>query len=164
MFIPWWIWVIVAGALALAEIHAPGSYRIWLALGAAVTAFAHAAWGLTLEGQLACFTLASAVSCLAGFFVYRHLYGSRPADDMPLNQRELALIGARGMVCVAIANGAGKVRLGDSVWLARGPDLPEGTPVVVTALRGTAVIVEPLAAAAASEQVMRESPGSSVPG
>jgi inner membrane protein len=150
MFIPWWVWVIVAGVLALAEIHAPGSYLIWIALGAAVTASAHAAWGLTLEGQLACFTLASAASCLAGFFVYRGLHGSRPADDRPLNQRELALVGARGTVCIALANGEGKVRLGDSVWLARGPDLPEGTPVVVRALRGTAVLVEPVASTQAA--------------
>lgn len=144
MFIPWWAWVILAGALALAEIHAPGSYLVWLAMGAAATALVQAAWGLTLEGQIGCFALASAACCLGGYFVYRRLYRSRTVDDMPLNQKDIALIGARGAVCQPIVNGQGKVRLGDSVWLARGPNLPEGAPVVVTALRGTAVLVEPL--------------------
>lgn len=150
MWLPWWVWVTLAAALGLAELHAPGAYLIWLAVGAAVTAFAHAAWGLSLEGQIACFAAASAASCLAGYFVYLRLYRSRTVDDMPLNQKDLALLGARGAVCVAIVNGQGKVRLGDSVWLAQGPNLPEGTPIVVKGVRGTAVLVEPLAPAPAA--------------
>lgn len=144
MFIPWWVWVIVAAGLGLAELHAPGGYMIWIAMGAALTAFVHAGWGLSLEGQIASFAGASAACCLAGYFVYRRLYRSRTVDDMPLNQKDLAMLGARGVVCLAIAHGQGKVRLGDSVWLAQGPNLPEGTPVVVTSVRGTSVIVEPL--------------------
>jgi membrane protein implicated in regulation of membrane protease activity len=34
------------------------------------------------------------------------------------------------------------VRLGDSVWLAEGPNLSEGTSVIVKSVRGTRVIVE----------------------
>ena len=47
------------------------------------------------------------------------------------------MIGARGTVCQAFVNGRGKVRIGDTVWLADGPDLAEGTPVVVAGVRGT---------------------------
>ena len=39
-------------------------------------------------------------------------------------------------------NGEGKVRLGDSIWLAEGPALDEGTPVIVRSVRGTRVVVE----------------------
>ncbi len=53
------------------------------------------------------------------------------------------MLGARGMVCEPFVNGHGKVRLGDSVWLAAGPDLADGTPVVVSAVRGTRLVVQP---------------------
>ncbi|HEV8678616.1 MAG TPA: NfeD family protein [Stellaceae bacterium] len=146
MAFPWWSWVVLAGVLGLAEMHVPGAYLMWIALGAALTGAADAALGLSLEGQLGIFVVASAASCIAGYFVYRELHrrqqGSISPDDVPLNERSLAMVGARGTVCEAILNGRGKVRLGDGVWLATGPDLAEGTPVAVTAVHGTRLYVE----------------------
>jgi membrane protein implicated in regulation of membrane protease activity len=103
---------------------------------------------MSLEGQLGTFAVASAASCIGGYFVYRELHRrqqrSISPDDVPLNERSLAMVGARGTVCDAILNGRGKVRLGDGVWLATGPDLAEGTPVAVTAVHGTRLYVEAL--------------------
>jgi inner membrane protein len=61
-----------------------------------------------------------------------------------LNQKNLDMVGARGIVAVSIQNGRGKVKLGDTVWLAEGPNLQEGTPVMVIGMRGTVVTVSPL--------------------
>ncbi|HEX3860580.1 MAG TPA: NfeD family protein [Stellaceae bacterium] len=139
---PWWAWAILAGILGIAEMHVPGAYLIWMALGAAVTAFADAAFGMALAGQTATFAVASAVSCGAGFFVYRAFdrRGRRPSS--PLNERGVAMLGARGTVCETFVNGHGKVRLGDSVWLATGPDMPQGAPIVVSAVQGTRLVVQ----------------------
>ena len=139
---PWWAWTILAGVLALAEMHVPGAYLVWIALGAAVAAIADAALGLSLEAQLAVFAAASALSCLAGYFVYRGLHRRQPRGDMPLNERHRAMIGERGTVCETFVNGRGKVRLAASVWLAVGPDLADGAPVVVSGVRGTRLVVE----------------------
>ena len=138
----WWVWVVAAGVLALGELHVPGSYLIWIALGAAVTASADAAWGLSLHAQLAVFAAASALSSGTGYFVYRNLHRRR-RSEMRLNERGEAMVGARGTVCEAFVNGSGKVRLGDGVWLAAGPDLAEGTPVVVSAVHGTRLFIQP---------------------
>lgn len=135
-----WIWAIAALVAAVAEIVAPGIYLIWLAAGAAVTALASFAFGLALTAQLFLFAAASVVSCVAGYFAYREL-SKPPADAPSLNQRGLELIGATGTVYEAIRNGRGKVNLGDSVWLAEGPDLEAGAAVVVTGLRGTVAVV-----------------------
>jgi len=140
----WWAWTILAGVLALAEMHVPGAYLVWIALGAALTAAADAAFGLSLEGQLGVFAAASAASCLAGYFVYRRLHRRQPRGDMPLNERHRAMLGERGTVCEAFVSGRGKVRLGDSVWLAVGADFAEGTPVVVSGVRGTRLVVDTL--------------------
>ena len=116
-------------SLALAEMVVPGAYLMWIALGAAVTALAAGATGMILEGQLAVFAIATSVSCLGGYFVYRALVPMMDRDgDVPLNAPRRSMIGAHGTVCEAFVNGRGKVRIGDTVWLADGPDLAEGSP------------------------------------
>jgi hypothetical protein len=140
MIVPWWAWLLLAGVLGLAELHLPGSYLVWIALGALLTASVHAAFGASLEGQIATFVAASMLSRATGYGVYTRL-GRRQRRASPLNRRGLAMLGERGTVCEALHNGRGKVRLGDSVWLAIGPDLAAGTPVVVSAVRGTRLVV-----------------------
>ncbi len=146
--LPWWAWIVLAGVLGLGEMHVPGAYLIWIALGAALTGAADAALGLSLAGQLGVFAAASALSCATGFFVYRNLHHRRHGEVL-LNARSQAMIGARGTVCEAFANGQGKVRFGDGVWLATGPDLAEGAPVVVSAVRGTRLLVQAVKSEAA---------------
>jgi inner membrane protein len=139
--LPWWVWASGAALLAVAELHVPGAYLIWVALGAALTAIGAAVWSGSLEAQLGIFAIASVLSSLGGYFVYRGRARQPPAA--PLNERARAMVGARGVVCAPFVAGRGKVRLGDGVWLAEGPDLAPGTPIVVRAVRGTAVVVEP---------------------
>jgi membrane protein implicated in regulation of membrane protease activity len=138
---PWWGWMIFAGVLALAELHVPGSYLVWIAVGAALTGAVDAAFGLSVEEQLGTFAASSALSCVVGYFVYRRMHRQRRGETL-LNDRSLAMVGARGTVCEAFSNGRGKVRLGDGVWLADGPDLVLGAPVVVSAVRGTRLVVQ----------------------
>ena len=141
MAYPWWAWMVLAGGLGLAEMGVPGAYLMWIALGAAVTGALDAAFGLSMAGQLGTFAAASALSCVAGYFVYRQM-NRRVRGETLLNDKGLAMVGARGTVCEAFSNGRGKVRVGDGVWLADGPDLAEGAPVVVSAVRGTRLVVQ----------------------
>ena len=138
--ISWWQWAVLAAVLGYAELHAPGSYLIWIAAGAAITAAIRTGWSLSLEAQLAIFGAASVISCGCGYYVYR-LIRREPAIDSPLNRKDRSMIGARGVVSSSIVNGQGKVRVGDSVWLAEGLDMQQGTPVIVTAVRGSRLIV-----------------------
>jgi membrane protein implicated in regulation of membrane protease activity len=136
-----WAWAVAAVVIAFLELPVPGSYLIWIACAAALTALAGFVIGWSLSAQLTFFVIASIGSCVAGYFVYRHL-DRRGKEAEPVNRRDLDLVGAAATVTEAFANGQGRVRLGDTVWLAEcGEDLPAGTPVVVTAVRGTALIV-----------------------
>ncbi|MDI1346265.1 MAG: NfeD family protein [Pseudolabrys sp.] len=137
-----WLWAIGAVIAAVLEIVVPGAYLIWIAAGAAITALACFAFALALTTQLIVFIVASSVACVAGYFVYQRLI-TPAAGAAALNQRGLEMIGAHGVIFEAVVNGQGKVSLGDSVWIAEGPDMPAGSAVVVTGLRGTIVIVAP---------------------
>ncbi|HUN40185.1 MAG TPA: NfeD family protein [Acetobacteraceae bacterium] len=138
--IPWWGWAVAAAVIAWAELHAPGSYLIWIAVGAAATAALQAVWDLSLERQIIAFVVCSCIACFGGYFVYKRTR-DRPDSDAVLNQRDRAMLGARAVVSTSIVNGEGKVRIGDTVWLAEGPDLAEGTPVVVSAVHGSRLVV-----------------------
>jgi membrane protein implicated in regulation of membrane protease activity len=137
--VPWWGWAILAATLAYGELHSPGIYLIWIASGAALTAAAAAIWPLSTSFQLVVFALACLLSCFSGYFVYCRLNLS---SEVLLNRRNRLMIGCHGTVAVPLVNGQGKVRLGDSVWLAEGPDLCEGTPIIVKGVRGSWVVVD----------------------
>jgi membrane protein implicated in regulation of membrane protease activity len=110
---------------------------------------------MALEGQLAVFAIATAASCVGGYFVYRGMEAERDGG-VPLNAPRRSMIGARGTVCEAIVNGRGKVRIGDTVWLGDGPDLAAGTPVIVAGVRGTRLdVTEQLAAGDAAKPAVR---------
>lgn len=137
-----WAWAIAAVVVGFLELHVPGSYLIWIACAAAITAVATFAVELSYSGQLLTFVAACAVSCGAGFFVYRRAMSRRHAEP-PLNRRDLDLVGAAGTAAEAFTGGRGRARIGDSVWLAESTsDLPAGAPLVVKAVRGTVLVVE----------------------
>lgn len=136
-----WAWAILAIVLGLFELHVPGSYLIWVALGAAVTAIFSFAGDWSLATQFAIFAVACAVGCSLGYFVYRWL---EPSEKPPaLNRRELELVGAFGTAAERFHDGEGKVRIADSVWLASsGDDLSAGDPIIVNAVHGTTLLVK----------------------
>jgi inner membrane protein len=136
-----WAWAITALVVAFLELHSPGYYLIWIACGAAITAVLTYMLDLSINGQLVTFIIATVGACVAGRFIYRILLGVSGETPI-LNQRDVELIGRTGVASEDFQFGQGKVRLGDTVWLAEGPTLRKGTAVVVKAVRGTVVIVD----------------------
>lgn len=72
--------------------------------------------------------------------IWARTAGSR-TDEPSLNRRGSDLAGRTAIVCDAIVAGRGKVKLGDTVWLAEGPDMPVGERVHVTASNGVVMRV-----------------------
>ena len=123
-------WVLIALLLAIAEILAPGTFLIFFAVGALLTA-ALSLLVASFAAQLGMFVAATIGALFAGSSFYRHLLGKRAANRLGQGP-----IGEPGIVEEAIVNGRGKVRVRDIAWLATGSDLPVGTPIVVTGRRG----------------------------
>ena len=74
-------------------------------------------------------------------FVWAHPSISK-SDQPDLNRRAEQLIGRVLLLEEAIEGGRGKVRVGDTLWLAEGAELPAGTRVKVTGVRRDALQVE----------------------
>lgn len=138
---PVW-WLVGAAALAIAELIAPGFFLVFLAGGAAVTGIVLLMLpGLPLLVEVAIFAAATAIVLAVGRRWYRR--SPIPTEDPLLNDRVARLIGETVEVSEAIVNGAGRVRVGDGAWPARGPDSPAGARVRVVAASSGELIVEP---------------------
>ena len=136
----WW-WVGAGALLGILEILLPGIFLIWIAIAAWITAAIVAAVpGMTLAVQLVIFVVLAFVTVFAG----RQYYARNPVEsaDPHLNTRTSRLIGQTVTVESAIENGKGRVRVGDGVWNARGPDAPAGASVRIVAADGTVLTVE----------------------
>jgi inner membrane protein len=137
---PYWWWLIAAVALGILELLAPGFFLVWMGVAAAVTGIIVALLPIPLPWQLGLFALLAFASVFAGRLYYAR--NPVPTSDPNLNARATRLIGRTVTVESAIENGAGRVRVGDGVWNARGPDAPAGASVVIVAADGTSLTVE----------------------
>lgn len=139
----WW-WLLVAALTGILEIFVPGIFLIWLAAAAAVTGIVVALLPVGLPVQLALFSLLAVVAVIGGRRYYEHQASGE--DDLHINDPVARLIGREVEVVTEIRGGEGRVRIGDSVWTARGPDTAAGGHVRVTAVQGNCLSVVPIMA------------------
>jgi membrane protein implicated in regulation of membrane protease activity len=135
-----WNWLILAVLLFVLEFIVPGVHFLWFGLAAVIVGFLALATGMSWPFQVVSFGV---IAVLTVFLVRRYVRPEANVSDLPdLNERGQQYIGRSLVVEQAIQNGRGKVRVGDSVWQAEGPDAPVGARVKVTGTRGTVLVVE----------------------
>jgi membrane protein implicated in regulation of membrane protease activity len=112
-----WIWGALGAVLVVVEMLVPGYFLIFPALGAMAVAGLGFVLPLDFAGHIVLFTAVTALLFALCFRLYR---GLMVAGDVPsmVNSPD-RLLGAVAMVEEPITAGRGKIRLGDSVWLAR---------------------------------------------
>lgn len=136
-----WGWIAVGLVLCGLEMILPGVFLLWLGLAALATGVLTLATGIGVVPQLIIF----GVLAIVATFVGKRQYSDKgiASDDPLLNDRLSRLVGETVTVESALVGGRGRVRVGDSVWPAEGPDMPAGADAVVTASRAGALVVEP---------------------
>jgi membrane protein implicated in regulation of membrane protease activity len=141
-FEPHYGWLAIGLVLAAAEMAIPGVFLIWLAGAAIITGLLVWLLPIGLPLQIVIFAVLAIVSVFLG----RRYLAAHPvtsADPM-LNDRGGQLVGETVVVASAIDGGRGKVKHGDSEWLAKGPDAEPGTRMRVAGHEGTVLVVEHL--------------------
>ena len=135
-----WMWWIVAAILGIVELVVPGIFFVWLAAAAAIVGVLVLVFPIPLMAQIALFAVLSVIAV----WISRRWFKRHPIEsDAPLlNQRVRSYIGHSFTLEQAIVNGRGKLKIGDSQWLASGPDLPVGAKVRVTGEADGVLIVE----------------------
>lgn len=137
-----WLWLILGVILATAEIIAPGFFLIWLASAAILTGVVCFLLPIPLAGQIGLFAVLSVVAVYAA----RRWFILNPIEsaDPKLNDRGARLIGEIVTVVEPIGEGEGRVKVGDSLWDAEGPNAVIGTKVRIIGSEGSRLSVEPV--------------------
>ena len=134
-----WNWFFLIVAFFLLDMIVPGVHFLWFRMAAAATGVLALATGAQWQWQIVAFGIFSVVAAL---WVRRYAQPDVVRSDVPdLNARGRQYIGRSFVVAEAIEYGRGKVRVGDTLWAAEGPDTPVGASVTVTDARGTTLLV-----------------------
>lgn len=134
-----WNWMVLGCVLLALEIVVPGIFLLWigiaaLAVGAASLLLWDAGWW-TWQVQVIIFLVLAVAFAYAGSKVMRP--GKTTSDQPLLNQRGEQMVGRLATLAEPIVNGRGRIRIGDTLWRVKGPDLPVGAQVRVTAATAT---------------------------
>ena len=135
-----WVWLVGGGLLLGLEILLPGAFLLWLGLAAAMVGVLLVFVPLDAGLQLGLFAALSVVLAVFARMVLR--YGVSVTDRSTLNKAGNRFTGQIVEVAEPIIGGRGKVKIGDTVWIAEGPDAAQGARVRVTGSKGTVVVTE----------------------
>ena len=153
-------WLVIGGVLLLFEAHHRAFYAIFAAAGAFVAAGVAAAAtnAVLLQIGAAVVVTGVGVATLRPYVsrAFEHRRGGWVARGV-----HGGLVGEEAMTLDEVGNAhrIGHVRLAGERWLAasEGKPIPAGTRVLVTAVRGTTLVVWPV-------DTQNELPGSELPG
>jgi membrane protein implicated in regulation of membrane protease activity len=137
-----WSWFILGVVLLAVEVMAPGTFILWLGLSAILVGLMSLVIVWSWQAQVATF----AVLAVASVIVWWR-FGRRPAPDEAgdqpfLNRRVQAFVGRIFTLDKPIIDGAGTVKIGDTVWRITGPESAAGSRVKVVRADGPMLVVE----------------------
>lgn len=138
------LWVIIGILLLIMEMIAPGAYLMFIGAAALATGILGFLIPLPIIAELVIF----AVSAIASVYVAKRWFDVYPIlSSAPLlNERIAQMIGQTVTVVDPIEGGSGRVKVGDSVWSASGPDAEIGARMRITGAEGNRLTVEPVEA------------------
>ena len=134
-----WNWLIVGLALMGLELLAPGVFLLWLGLAAFVVGLLSFVIDWSWQTQFIAFALLSIAAVPLWRSVARR--SSSVTDQPHLNRRSDALVGRVFTLDKPIVDGAGTVRIDDTVWRVSGPDTPAGSRVQIVKSDGASLVV-----------------------
>ena len=139
---PHYAWLAIGLVLAAAEMAVPGVFLIWMAGAALIVGFVTWLVPIGVPLQIVLFALLAIIAVFSG----RRYLRNNPVEaaDPMMNKRADRVIGETVVVTEAIEGGSGKVKLGDSEWLAKGNDAAPGTKLRVSGHDGVVLLVEPV--------------------
>ena len=139
-----YLWLGLGLLLAAAEILVPGMFLIWLAGAALLTGVLAWALPIGLPVQVIIFAVLAIVMVFAG----RRYISRNPIHEVDpmMNRRGVRMVGETAIVVLEISGGTGRVKHGDSEWLAKASTSEEeiavGARVRITDNDGAVLIVE----------------------
>jgi membrane protein implicated in regulation of membrane protease activity len=138
-----WNWIILGGILLAVELIAPGTFILWLGVSAILVGLISFAIDWNWQEQGIAFAILAVASMVFWWKLVRPRRQDKEASDQPfLNRRAQGLVGRVFTLDKPIVDGAGTVRIGDTIWRVTGPDCAAGSRVKIARADGAMLFVE----------------------
>jgi membrane protein implicated in regulation of membrane protease activity len=138
-----WNWIILGGILLAVELIAPGTFILWLGVSAILVGLISFAIDWNWQEQGIAFAILAVASMVFWSKLVRPRRQDKEASDQPfLNRRAQGLVGRVFTLDKPIVDGAGTVRIGDTIWRVTGPDCAAGSRVKIARADGAMLFVE----------------------
>jgi membrane protein implicated in regulation of membrane protease activity len=142
-----WHWLGLGIILLTLEVAVGTFDLLWVAIAAFTTALVSLiapAWIGGWQGQLVIFGVIAVVFVVMGRTLFKGLRRA-PSSHPNINDRTSAMIGQHGRAAGEFQSGAGRVKIGDTMWAAQATDgsaIVEGDDVIVAGAEGTTLKVK----------------------
>jgi membrane protein implicated in regulation of membrane protease activity len=138
-----WNWIILGGILLAVEVMAPGTFVLWLGVSAILVGLISFAIDWSWQEQGVAFAILAVASLVFWWKLVRPRKHDKEASDQPfLNRRAQGFVGRVFTLDKPIVDGAGTVRIGDTIWRITGPDCTAGSRVKIARADGAMLFVE----------------------
>ena len=139
-----WSWIILGGILLAVELIAPGTFILWLGVSAILVGLISFAIDWSWQEQGVGFVILAVASLIMWWRLIRPARRAGDASDQPfLNERAQGFVGRVFTLEKPIVDGAGTVRIGDTIWRVTGPDCAAGRRIKIARAEGATLFVEP---------------------
>ncbi|MEA2890420.1 MAG: inner membrane protein [Bradyrhizobium sp.] len=137
-----WNWLVFGLLLMGLELMLPGVFLFWIGLAALLVGLLSFVIAPSWQLQLLMFAVFAAAAVPVWRRVARSNSGVSTSNPF-LNKRSEAMIGRVFTLEKPIIDGAGTVRIDDTVWRVAGPDTPAGSRVRIVRADGASLTVAP---------------------
>ena len=135
-----WNWLVFGLLLMGLELMLPGVFLFWVGLAALLVGLLSVAIAPPWQLQLLMFAVFAAAAVPVWRRVARSNSGVSNSNPF-LNKRAEAMIGRVFTLEKPIVDGAGTVRIDDTIWRVAGPDTPAGSRVRIVRADGASLTV-----------------------
>jgi len=135
-----WNWLVFGLLLMGLELMLPGVFLFWVGLAALLVGLLSVVIAPPWQLQLLMFAVFAAAAVPVWRRVARSNSGVSNSNPF-LNKRSEAMIGRVFTLEKPIVDGAGTVRIDDTIWRVAGPDTPAGSRVKIVRADGASLTV-----------------------
>lgn len=141
-----WTWVAVGLLILGIEIMMPSTFLLWPGLSALVVGLITLIIGNEAaiwpwQAQVLVFLILSVMIAVIGKRIMKNKDYNK-SENPNLNERGAQLIGQTAILADPIANGMGRIKIGDTTWRVKGDDAKAGAKVTVVDYDAGTLIVE----------------------
>jgi membrane protein implicated in regulation of membrane protease activity len=137
----YWYWFIAGICLIILETIAPVAYFLWFGISAILTGAIQFLKPMNLITQTFIFSTLVVITTIGGRRLMR-LTNFGGKSNNSINKKTSQLIGLEIRLFVPIENGSAQVKIGETLWNIKGPDLPKGKMVKIIEMNNNQLIVE----------------------